>query len=78
MQELATDPGANIAKIKDEIEALQGEMSSAGEELLDVLESMESAFTDALSAAKTRFDQFTNQLSHNTTVLSSIKGIMCL
>lgn len=54
---------------------LQGEIVSTAESLIEFCENLESVVPDAVSAASERFSQFTNQLSHNTSILDSLKEL---
>lgn len=69
-----TDTTAIIAELKE----LEGNIIESGQRLLEWFEQVENMFIDALSAASARFKQFTDQLSHDTTILGTIKELYAL
>lgn len=68
----------DIARIKDSMLELQSNTLASAEALLDWIDEVENMVPDAVDAARERFDQFLDQLSHNSTVLSTIKELMAL
>lgn len=60
------------------MEELQSNIISSGEALLEWIETVETMLPDALDAARERFELFTNQLDHNTTVLDTVKELLSL
>ena len=60
------------------LEDLQGNVIATGEEMLDFVETLQNRFPDALKKAKESFNQFTNQLAHNKTILDTIKELYSL
>ena len=64
--------------IIEKLENLQSEIIASGEELLAWLDQVENMFTEALDAASTRFDEFTNQLSHQTEIVGTMKELYAL
>jgi len=61
--------------IVEELKNLESNIIESGEALLEWLEKVENMYVEALEAAAARFEHFTNQLSHNTEVLGTIKEL---
>ena len=68
----------DVDAIKDEILDLQGEVIGSGEAILEWIETIQDLLPNALDAARERFEQFTNQLEHNKTMLDTIKELYAL
>lgn len=65
-------------RIIQDMSTLQGRFIELGEQVLDYVDIMENLLPDAIDAARERFDKFTDQLSHNITVLDTVKELMTL
>ena len=72
------DEFTNIDEIRSSMEDLTSKIIESGENLLDWIDYWENMIPDAVSAAADRFQQFTDQLQHNTTVLDTIKELYTL
>lgn len=72
------DEFTNIDEIRSSMEDLTSKIIESGENLLDWIDYWENMIPDAVSAAADRFQQFTDQLQHNTTVLDTIKELYAL
>lgn len=72
------DEFTSTEDIISSMEELQSNIISSGEALLEWIETVETMLPDALDAARERFDLFTNQLDHNTTVLDTAKELLSL
>ena len=68
----------NTDDIVSAMKDLVGEIEGSIDSLLEWVEYWENMVPDAIDAARERFEQFTNQLEHNTTVLDSIKELYAL
>ena len=73
----ATD-ASSIEDIKDAMLDLQGNILDSAEAMLDWIDMVENMVPDAVEAARDRFDQFLDQLDHNSTILDTIKELMAL
>lgn len=72
------DEFTNTEEIIAEMEELQGNVIASGEALLDWIETVETMLPEAIDAARERFNLFTDQLDHNTSVLDTIKELLAL
>jgi hypothetical protein len=63
---------------REAMKNLISEIINSGGNLLDWIDYWENMVPEAINAARERFDQFTNQLKHNTTILDSIKELYAL
>lgn len=72
------DEFTNIDEIRSSMEDLTSKIIESGENLLDWIDYWENMIPDAVNAAADRFQQFTDQLQHNTTVLDTIKELYAL
>ena len=68
----------DMDKTRESYENLIHTMIDSGESLLEWLDYWENMVPEAVSAARERFDQFTNQLAHNVTVLDTVKELYAL
>ena len=65
-------------KLIESLKSLRGEIIATGESLLEWLDNLETVFPDALNAAGERFQVFTNTLTHNTSILQTVKELITL
>ena len=72
------DEFTDTTAIIEAMEDLQDKVISSGEALLDWIETIETMLPDAIDAARERFNLFTDQLDHNTSVLDTIKELLAL
>ena len=68
----------NINDIKDAFLELEQNIIDSGEAILEWIDSIETLLPNAIDAARKRFDQFTDQLAHNTTMLETIRELYVL
>lgn len=66
----------DVNAIIEQMKTLQSETISSGETLLEWIDSIETMLPNALEAASERFAEFTDQLEHNSAVVSSIKELI--
>lgn len=69
-----TDTTAIVDAMKD----LQSNIIGSGESLLEWIETVETMLPNAIDAARERFNLFTDQLEHNSTVLDTVKELLAL
>ncbi|MCM1323998.1 MAG: hypothetical protein NC218_07540 [Acetobacter sp.] len=77
-EESKTNPYISTDDIANQLEELRGQIIGSAEALVEWAESLEEILPDAIDAAREHFDQFIDQLEHNTTVIDTIKEIMVL
>lgn len=68
----------NMEDLSDSLDDLRGEIIATGEALLDWLDTLENALPEAIDTARTRFEVFTGELSHNKSILEATKEILVL
>lgn len=73
----ATD-ATDVNRIIEDLKNLNDNIEGTLDELLAWLDTWEHMFTDALDAARARFDEFLNDLSHNQSVAKTIRELMVL
>ena len=61
---------------KDKLQEISDEAGSTADTLLGYLELLENGVKNVVDDAKERFESFTSQLEHNSTILDSAKEIM--
>lgn len=64
--------------IREAMEDLTHNIIDSGEALLEWIDYWENMVPEAVEAARERFNQFTDQLEHNVTVLDTIKELYAL
>ena len=72
------DSYSSMEDTREAMKNLISEIINSGGNLLDWIDYWENMVPEAINAARERFDQFTNQLKHNTTILDSIKELYAL
>lgn len=68
----------NMDELKDAFLELSSNIIGTGQDLLNWIETLETLLPNAIDAARERFDQFTNQLEHNQTMLDTIEELYTL
>lgn len=68
----------NTKELAEAIKEAQNNLNSSLDIILEYEDYMENKLSNAVDAARERFDAFINQLDHNDTVLNSIKDLMIL
>lgn len=66
----------STATFKDKLQEISDEAGSTADTLLGYLELLENGVKNVVDDAKERFESFTSQLEHNSTILDSAKEIM--
>lgn len=74
----STDNAMDRERIIEDIKDLQGKILDSAEAIVDWVNSIEDIIPDAVDAARERYELFTKQLEHNTTVLDTIKELYTL
>ncbi len=65
-------------RIIEDIKNLQSNVLDSASAIVEWVDSIEDIIPDAVDAARERYELFTNQLEHNTTVLDTIKELYTL
>lgn len=78
VEESFTNKYIDQEELKAQLESLRENVIGSAEALIEWAESVEEIVPDAIDAARERFDQFTDQLDHNTSIIDTIKEIMVL
>lgn len=65
-------------RIIEDIQDLQGKVLGSAEAIVEWVNSIEDLIPDAIDAARERYNLFTDQLEHNTTVLDTVKELYIL
>lgn len=65
-------------RIIEDIQDLQGKVLGSAEAIVEWVNSIEDLIPDAIDAARERYNLFTDQLEHNTTVLDTVKELYTL
>lgn len=68
----------NTKELAEAIKEAQNNLNSSLDIILEYEDYMENKLSNAVDAARERFNAFINQLDHNDTVLNSIKDLMTL
>lgn len=68
----------NTKELAEAIKEAQNNLNSSLDVILEYEDYMENKLSNAVDAARERFNAFINQLDHNDTVLNSIKDLMTL
>lgn len=74
----STIDDADRSAIMDEIQNLQGKIIDSASALVQWANSIEDIIPDAVDAASERFELFTDQLEHNTSILDTITELYAL
>lgn len=78
IEESRTNQYIDQEELANQLANLRDNVIESAEALIEWAESVEDIVPDAIDAARDRFDQFTDQLEHNTSIIDTIKEIMVL
>ena len=75
-QELASaDEYTDVDQIISNLQSLQDQVIGTAQDLLNYIEELEQVIPDTIDDARERFDQFLNQLEHNSTIADTIEQL---
>lgn len=76
LQELASaDEYTDVDQIISNLQSLQDQVIGTAQDLLNYIEELEQVIPDTIDDARERFDQFLNQLEHNSTIADTIEQL---
>lgn len=78
IDESKTNKYIDQEELANQLANLRDNVIESAEAMIEWAESVEDIVPDAIDAARERFDQFTDQLEHNTSIIDTIKEIMVL